>query len=62
MQQYVETLMDAAEAGRFLKMHPVTVRTLAKAGRIPGTQIGHAWRFRMSRLVAWLDEQERRQS
>ena len=53
-----EPLIDAVEAGRFLKFHPVTVREKAKKGEIPGVQIGRAWRFRMSRLIAWITEQE----
>lgn len=57
-----ETLIDANEAARFLKLHPVTVRELAKQGRIPAAQIGRAWRFRMSRLIAWVAEQEGRKS
>ena len=57
-----EPMIDATEAGRLLKLHPVTVREFAKQGRIPGVQIGRAWRFRVSTLNAWLDEQEGRKS
>jgi excisionase family DNA binding protein len=57
-----EPLIDATEAGRFLKLHPVTVREFARQGRIPAVQIGRAWRFSMSRLIAWVAEQEGRKS
>jgi len=57
-QADIEALIDAVEAGKLLKLHPVTVREFAKQGRIPGFQIGRAWRFRVSTLHRWLSEQE----
>jgi excisionase family DNA binding protein len=57
-----ESLIDAIQTAKLLKLHPVTVRELAAQGKIPGVKIGRAWRFRRSTLNAWLDEQEGRKS
>jgi excisionase family DNA binding protein len=48
-----ESLLDSAEAGRFLRIHPVTVKRLARSGRLPGFRIGNRWRFRFSDLDDW---------
>jgi excisionase family DNA binding protein len=48
-----ESLLDSEEAGRFLRIHPVTVKRLARSGRLPGFRIGNRWRFRFSDLDDW---------
>ena len=50
----VESLIDASEAGRLLKMHPVTVREMAARRELPGFKIGKVWRFRASSLDQWI--------
>ena len=50
---HVESLLDSEEAGRFLRIHPVTVKRLARSGRLPGFRIGNRWRFRFSDLDDW---------
>lgn len=52
--QSFEPLIDANEAGRILKLHPVTVREMAGKGAIPGLKLGRVWRFRTSSLDAWV--------
>src|SRR5208282_3488774 len=44
------TLDEAASA---LRLHPVTLRALAAAGRVPAVKIGRAWRFLEIDLLAW---------
>ena len=56
-EQTFEPLIDANEAGRILKLHPVTIREMAGKGAIPGLKIGKVWRFRVSSLDAWIDSQ-----
>lgn len=51
----IEPLIDAAQAARILKLHPVTVREMAGEGKLPGLKIGKVWRFRLSSLDAWID-------
>lgn len=56
MSMNIEPLMDANEAARMLKLHPVTVRDMASRGALPGLKIGKVWRFRASTLDAWVSE------
>ncbi len=56
-EQTFEPLIDANEAGRILKLHPVTIREMAGKGAIPGFKIGKVWRFRTSALDAWVTQQ-----
>lgn len=56
-EQTFEPLIDANEAGRILKLHPVTIREMVGQGRLPGLRIGKVWRFRLSSLDAWIDSQ-----
>ena len=56
----IEPLIDAVEAARLLGIHPVTLCEYARKGLIPAIKIGRVWRFRPSRLLQWLDEQEKK--
>ena len=40
MNAAIEPLIDATQAARMLKLHPVTVREMASRGAIPGLKIG----------------------
>jgi excisionase family DNA binding protein len=53
----VEPLIDATQAARILKLHPVTVREMASRGIIPAMKIGKVWRFRPSSLDDWVTRQ-----
>lgn len=55
LQAQKETLIDAHEVARMLRLHPVTVREMASRGEIPAMRIGRVWRFRPSTLDAWID-------
>ena len=55
--QTFEPLIDVNEAGRILKLHPVTVREMVGKGALPGLKIGKVWRFRVSSLDAWVTRQ-----
>ena len=35
----------AEEIARYLRVHPYTVKRLARAGKIPGFKVGEQWRF-----------------
>jgi excisionase family DNA binding protein len=48
-----DPVWDCVEAARFLKIHPVTVKRLARQGALPAFRIGNRWRFRPSELDAW---------
>src|SRR5271167_1095894 len=57
MNAAIEPLIDAAQAARILRLHPVTVREMASRGFIPGLKIGKVWRFRASSLDKWVTRQ-----
>jgi excisionase family DNA binding protein len=48
-----EPVWNCKEAARFLRIHPVTVKRLARACILPGFRIGNRWRFRPSELDLW---------
>ena len=53
-----EYYVDAAEAARFLSLHPRTLQQLARAGIVPAHPLGSGprkfWRFLLSELDDWL--------
>jgi excisionase family DNA binding protein len=53
-----ESYVDAAEAGRFLSLHPRTVQRPAREGRLPAHPLGEGarktWRFLLSELDEWM--------
>lgn len=48
-----DQIWDCQQAARFLRIHPVTVKRLARRGRLPGFRVGNRWRFRSSDLDDW---------
>ena len=45
-----EPVWDCTEAARFLRLHPKTVKRMARRGEIPGCLLGRRWYFRPSEL------------
>ena len=41
------------EIAEYLRLHPYTVRRLARAKKIPGFRVGGQWRFRKDEIDAW---------
>jgi excisionase family DNA binding protein len=54
-----EPLLDPVEAAALLRIHPGTLKKLARKGEIHGSHVGKCWRFRASDLNDWLLRQER---
>ena len=52
--QTPEPVWDCAEAARFLRLHPKTLKRMARSGQIPGCRLGRRWYFRPSDLDALL--------
>jgi len=52
--QTPEPVWDCAEAARFLRLHPKTVKRMARSGQIPGCRLGRRWYFRPWDLDALL--------
>lgn len=53
-----DRLLTAAEAARYLGYSEGTIRNKASRGEIPSVKLGHALRFRLSELDAWIAEQD----
>ena len=53
LENHSEPVWDCHDASRFLRIHPATVKRLARQGKLPGFRIGNRWRFRHSELDAW---------
>src|SRR5215469_15663570 len=45
-----EPLLDAVEAAALLRIHPNTLKKMARRGEIEARRIGRCWRFRTSDL------------
>jgi len=43
----------AKEIAKYLRVHPYTVRRLARAGKIPGFKVGDQWRFDVKEIEEW---------
>ncbi len=41
-----ENILTAEEVAEYFRIHPYTVKRLARAGKLPGFKIGGQWRFK----------------
>lgn len=39
-------MLTAEEVAKYLRLHPYTIRRLAREGKLPGFKIGGQWRFK----------------
>lgn len=47
----------ADEIAKYLRVHPYTVKRLARAGKIPGFKVGDQWRFDTREIEEWKKNQ-----
>ncbi len=52
-----DTVMTVDEVAEYLSLHPLTVRVLARAGKIPAFKVGKQWRVKRELLARWIEEQ-----
>jgi excisionase family DNA binding protein len=52
-----EELLDLRETASLLGMHWKTLETMARARKIPALKVGKRWRFRVSSLNRWLEDE-----
>ena len=38
-------ILTAQEVAKYLRVHPYTVKRLARVGKLPGFKVGGQWRF-----------------
>jgi excisionase family DNA binding protein len=50
-------ILTLEEVAHYLRLRPQTIYKWAAERRIPAVKLGKEWRFRMSILDRWLDEQ-----
>jgi len=43
----------AEEIAEYLRLHPYTVRRLARTKKIPAFRVGGQWRFRKDEIDSW---------
>jgi excisionase family DNA binding protein len=43
----------AEEIAKYLKLHPYTIRRLAREKKIPAFRVGGQWRFRKDEIDRW---------
>jgi excisionase family DNA binding protein len=46
-------IFTAGEIAAYLRIHPYTVKRLARAGKLPGFKIGGQWRFDAQEIAKW---------
>jgi excisionase family DNA binding protein len=52
-----EELLDVRETASLLGMHWKTLETMARTHKIPALKVGKRWRFRVSSLNRWLEDE-----
>jgi excisionase family DNA binding protein len=52
-----EPLLDLREAAAILGMHWKTLEGMARNRKIPALKVGKRWRFRLSSLNMWLENE-----
>lgn len=54
--EYMKELAEAytaEEIAKYLKLHPYTIRRLAREEKIPAFRVGGQWRFRKDEIDSW---------
>jgi len=55
--QSFERLLDLREAAAILGMHWKTLEGMARSRKVPALKVGKRWRFRLSSLNTWLENE-----
>lgn len=53
-----DELLTFEEARKYLKVHQATLYNWVQQKKIPAFKAGKIWRFRKSKIDAWLEKQE----
>lgn len=54
-----DEIMTIREVADFLRLTEKTAYRFALEGKIPGFKVGGTWRFRKSKIEAWIEQQEK---
>ena len=44
-------ILTATEVAKYLRIHPYTVKRLAREGQLPGFKVGGQWRFSSEKII-----------
>lgn len=53
-------VLTADEVAKYLRIHPYTVRRLAREKKLPGFRIGGQWRFNRSQLGVLINSKSKK--
>lgn len=53
----IDEIMTIEEVARYLSLHELTVRRLAREGEIPAFKIGRQWRVKKALLDRWIERE-----
>lgn len=56
-QHTFEVLLNLQEAAAILGLHWKTLEAMARNHKVPALKVGKRWRFRLSSLNAWLENE-----
>ena len=51
-----EDMLTITEVAKYLKLHELTVRRLAREGELPAFKVGRQWRIKRNLLEGWINE------
>jgi excisionase family DNA binding protein len=51
-----DPIMTVDQVAAYLKLHPLTIRHLAREGEIPAFKVGRQWRVKRELLELWMEE------
>jgi len=49
-------MLTIAEVAKYLKLHELTVRRLAREGELPAFKVGRQWRIKRNLLESWIED------
>ena len=55
-EEEMSDMMTIAEVAKYLKLHELTVRRLAREGELPAFKVGRQWRVKRELLETWIEE------
>ena len=60
MREDGDHIMTIEEVARYLSLHELTVRRLAREGEIPAFKVGRQWRVKKDLLDRWIERKTMR--
>ena len=60
MREDGDHIMTIEEVARYLSLHELTVRRLAREGEIPAFKVGRQWRAKKDLLDRWIERETMR--